>query len=108
MQRTKKLLESLPNWFCELGTDFGIAKLEYNLKPRFLSHFVFSTGSRLPAAGSVRTMTRTYFTNTTTPQVKSSALSAGIIVLIWCLPSSLTIYLSVLFNSILTHLALSG
>lgn len=29
---TKKLLESLPIWFCELGTDSGIAKLEDNLK----------------------------------------------------------------------------
>ncbi len=29
---TKKLLESLPDWFCELGTDSGIAKLEDNLK----------------------------------------------------------------------------
>lgn len=29
---TKKLLESLPDWFCELGTDSGIAKLEDHLK----------------------------------------------------------------------------
>jgi hypothetical protein len=29
---TKQLLENLPNWFCELGTDAGIATLEDNLK----------------------------------------------------------------------------